>query len=374
VGQIHAEHAGTASLEPLVCPVITRCGLRHRLRVSVRSALTLGKGRVATGIEDDQVEVETVKRSPVPIQTVLQAHNGVVEHGYEPGASVGPGQQTLIANVQADLAFALGIWLLAGIDAATGDPLSETVTLDVGGTREPQAQVASDGGLAGARDSCDQPRLARRRAHDRQRRSVPAGHTSFGPRATVAFLNMNMKTPRRRHYCRGVPPPRCTARRCWQHKLWLCASSAAPIPFRRYGSNTTMSEMYATPQTSRSGGVLGLRTTRTLPSLCVQQMSALRCRARRLQDRQVWPRQVARQRVPTEPGKRRDFVAGLLSATDDLADVVQAQQPVDALWPTVVLYPGPDQTLGPNLQSGFLANLTNCGGFGCFTIADKPTG
>jgi hypothetical protein len=51
----------------------------------------------------------------------------------------------------------------------------------------------------------------------------------------------------------------------------------------------------------------------------------------------VWPRQAARQRVPTEPGKRRDFVAGLLSATDDLADVVQAQQPVDALWPTVSL-------------------------------------
>ena len=88
----------------------------------------------------------------------------------------------------------------------------------------------------------------------------------------------------------------------------------------------------------------------------------------------MWPRQAARQRVPTEPGKRRDFVTGLLSPTDDLADVVQAQQPVDALWPTVVLYPGPDQTLSPNLQAGFLANLTNCGGFGCFTIADKPTG
>ena len=57
-----------------------------------------------------------------------------------------------------------------------------------------------------------------------------------------------------------------------------------------------------------------------------------------------------------------------------LAKVVQAQQPVDALWSTVVFDARFDETLSPNLQSGFLTNFTNCRGFGGFTVGDKSTG
>jgi hypothetical protein len=78
----------------------------------------------------------------------------------------------------------------------------------------------------------------------------------------------------------------------------------------------------------------------------------------------VWPRQASRECVPCEPCKRCDFVARLVSATDNLAYVVKAQQPVDALWSTVVFDARPEETLSPNLQSGLLANFTDCGGFG----------
>jgi hypothetical protein len=98
--------------------------------------------------------------------------------------------------------------------------------------------------------------------------------------------------------------------------------------------------------------------------------SAARCP----KDRQVGPRQTLRQRFPSEPGKLRDFIPRLLSATDNLADVVQAQQPVDALWSTVVFDARPEETLSPNLQSGLLSNFTDRGGFGSFTVRDKPTG
>ena len=86
------------------------------------------------------------------------------------------------------------------------------------------------------------------------------------------------------------------------------------------------------------------------------------------------PRQAPRQCVPAEPGKRGGIVTCLLLPAHDLAKVVQAQQPVDALWSTVVFDACFDETLGPNLQSGFLTNFTNCGGFGGFTVGDKPTG
>jgi hypothetical protein len=48
--------------------------------------------------------------------------------------------------------------------------------------------------------------------------------------------------------------------------------------------------------------------------------------------------------------------------------------PVDALRPTVVFDARFDETLSQNLQSGLLANFTDCGGLGCFTVGDKPTG
>ena len=86
------------------------------------------------------------------------------------------------------------------------------------------------------------------------------------------------------------------------------------------------------------------------------------------------PRQAPRQCVPAEPGKRGGIVTCPLLPAHYLAKVVQAQQPVDALWSTVVFDARFNETLSPNLQSGFLTNFTNCRGFGGLTVGDKPTG
>jgi len=129
------------------------------------SSLVSAQGSFPTRVQDDEVEVEVAKHPTVSIQAVLVAHNWKVQHWYESRSCIRARQQTLVADVQANLAFLLFMRLLAGVDSPTDDPFAKTVTLDMDGTWQSRGQAAGNRGLAGSGNACYEPRVVGWTAH-----------------------------------------------------------------------------------------------------------------------------------------------------------------------------------------------------------------